>query len=176
MEEGLTKVYDILSNIEERTKNHSKLLEDVPDIKTTLKKLVDTQDSLAQSNNRIAATFEVLTETQKMLQSQNKDLQATNKDNNEVIAGNDRVPLKTHYMSMGLAALPGCLIAIIMVLYVLYVTGSEVDVSASRLKINRVIETSQKKIEEKIDESHEQTKKEVESKIDEKAKEIINSK
>ena len=77
MEEGLTKVYDILSNIEERTKNHSKLLEDVPDIKTTLKKLVDTQDSLAQSNNRIAATFEVLTETQKMLQSQNKDLQAT---------------------------------------------------------------------------------------------------
>ncbi len=133
-----------VAEMREWQKEHDSNLSEIPSIKILLQSAVAAQVSNADSQKRLATLLEKIEERQEHLEDR---LQRAN----DVAAGKDQIPLRSHYWTVVVALLPAIIMCLATVLYVLWSTKQELTASLTQVEIR------QQQLKESVDAANKAT-------------------
>lgn len=119
-----------LEKLNSRMESVEAMLTFIPELRATISAVSRAQETMAASAESMAKTFEKF---ERRIEKQDERYE-------EVVsklAGNDRIPLKSHYWTIAASLLPTLVLGVSVIITVLYATKQELKATMTELHINQ---------------------------------------
>jgi hypothetical protein len=126
-----------VAELHETQEEHGKMLSKIPDMKSLLESLAISQTSLISSQSSMAESAKRMADVFEKSEKRQENLETEVRRGYETAAGKDQLPLKTHYITVAMVALPAFAICFSVIVYVLYMTKTDLNATLTTIQLNQ---------------------------------------